>query len=229
MEAYRLWFEYLKVALLLKDANTKHFDKQVKGKIDKLKGAFLVRPTFYNAWGVTPTTKFDPWWKTHSHLFEEQFIVRLLKDGDEKRDPDAIIVEIPLNKSVTELSRAVSIIIQDAHADRNVPTRKNKMQSKALYQLSKGSEPKLEILREMLTVFKDVYLKNPKLRGEDLVKAVHAFYIGRKNKIYNKIPDSLTHRYDPHGETVKRNTRRYINNAAQIIINVAAGEFPGKY
>ena len=106
---------------------------------------------------------------------------------------------------------------------------KNKTQSKALYQLSKDSEPKLKILREMLTVFRDVYLKNPKLRGEDLVKAVHAFYKGRNNKIYNEIPDSLTDKYDPYGEHVKKNTRRYINNAAQVLVNVAAGEFPGKY
>ncbi len=98
-----------------------------------------------------------------------------------------------------------------------------------LAPLTKDSEPKLEILREMLTVFRDVYLKNPKLRGEDLVKAVHSFYKGRKNKIYNQIPDSLTDKYDPYGEHVKRNTRRYINNAAQVLVNVAAGEFPGKY
>ena len=229
MEAYRLWFEYYKVALLLKDANTSKLDSQVKGKIDKLKGAFLVRPTFYNSWEVTAATKFDPWWKSHSHLFEEQYIVRLLKDGEEKKDPDSIVVEIPLNKSVTELTKSVKSIIEDAHAVKRNISKKNKTQSNALYQLSKDSEPKLEILREMLTVFRDVYLKNPKLRGEDLVKAVHSFYKGRKNKIYNQIPDSLTDKYDPYGEHVKRNTRRYINNAAQVLVNVAAGEFPGKY
>ena len=229
MEAYRLWFEYYKVALLLKDANNSKLDSQVKGKIDKLKGAFLVRPTFYNAWEVTPATKFDPWWKSHSHLFEEQFIVRLLKDGEAKKDPDAIVVEIPLNKSVTELSKAVKSLIEDAHAVKHSISKKNKTQSKALYQLSKDSEPKLDILREMLTVFRDIYLKNPKLRGEELVRAVHGYYIGRKNKIYNKIPDSLTDKYDPYGEHVKRNTRRYISNAAQVLVNVAAGEFPGKY
>ena len=229
MEAYRLWFEYYKVALLLKDADTSKLDSQVKGKIDKLKGTFLVRPTFYNAWEVTAATKFDPWWRSHSHLFEEQYIVRLLKDGEEKKDPDSIVVEIPINKSVTELTKSVKRIIEDAHTVKRTITKKNKTQSTALYQLSKDSEPKLEILREMLTVFRDVYLKNPKLRGEDLVKAVHSFYKGRKNKIYNEIPDSLTDKYDPYGEHVKRNTRRYINNAAQVLINVAAGEFPGKY
>lgn len=229
MEAYRLWFEYYKVALLLKDADNSKLDSQVKGKIDKLKGAFLVRPTFYNVWEVTTATKFDPWWKSHSHLFEEQFIVRLLKDGEEKKDPDSIVVEIPLNKSVTELTKTVKSIIEDAHAVKRNISKKNKTQSKALYQLSKDSEPKLEILREMLTVFRDVYLKNPKLRGEDLVKAVHAFYKGRTNKKFSEIPDSLKDKYDPYGEHVKRNTRRYINNAAQVLVNVAAGEFPGKY
>ncbi len=137
MEAYRLWFEYYKVALLLRDANNSKLDAQVKGKIDKLKGAFLVRPTFYNSWEVTPATKFDPWWKSHSHLFEEQYIVRRLKDGEVKKDPDSIIVEIPLNKSVTELTQTVKSIIEDAHAVKRNISKKNKTQSNALYQLSK--------------------------------------------------------------------------------------------
>ena len=139
MEAYRLWFEYYKVALLLKDADTSKLDSQVKGKIDKLKGTFLVRPTFYNAWEVTAATKFDPWWRSHSHLFEEQYIVRLLKDGEEKKDPDSIVVEIPINKSVTELTKSVKRIIEDAHTVKRTITKKNKTQSTALYQLSKDS------------------------------------------------------------------------------------------
>ena len=55
----------------------------------------------------------------------------------------------------------------------------------------------------MLTNFRDVYLKNPKLLGEDLVKAVHSFYKGKKKKGYKEIPDTLFDKYDPYGDPVK--------------------------
>ena len=56
-ETYRLWFEYLKVAL----------DSRHPEVIQGLKAS----EAYYLPWEVTPETKFDPWWKTHRHLFAE--------------------------------------------------------------------------------------------------------------------------------------------------------------
>ena len=231
MEAYRLWFEYLKVAMTLRDMQiTQRTDKALIGKIERVRKAFFVRPKFYEPWNVELKTRFDPWWQDHSNLFEEKFNVRVLREGESKKDPNAVVIEVPLNRSVTEISKRVSEIVRDAQVLKGMNKKsKSKVQATALYQLSKGSEPKLDILREMLSVFRDVYLKDPKLRGEELVIAVQKYYSGRKNKRFSKVPKSLTDQYDPIAETVKRNARRYINNATQVLVNVAAGEFPGKY
>ncbi len=231
MEAYRLWFEYLKVAMFLRDIpTTSRTDKALLEKIERVRKAFLIRPNFYETWHVALDVKFDVWWQDHSDLFAEKFNVRLLRDGELKKDPSAIVVEIPLNRSVTEITKRVSEIVRDSQVllKGNKKT-KSKVVATAQYQLSKGSEPKLDILREMLSVFRDVYLKNPKLRGEGLVEAVQKYYTSRKNKKFSKVPKSLIDQYEPNAETVKRNVRRYINNATQVLVNVAAGEFPGKY
>lgn len=227
MEAYRLWFEYLKVAKSLVGVKTTQFDASVKKKVDQLPGAFKICSTFYDPWEISSDTKFDPWWEKHRHLFEEKHIVRILKDGEEKSDPNSILIEVPLNRSITELSKEVTFLIKSVYGAKRTIQGKNKTQSNALYTLSKGSEPKLEILRDMLNIFRDVYLKNPKLRGEQLVSAVHAYY--NKRTRYKEIPKSLVDRHVGITEETKRNTRRYINNAAQILVNVAAGQFPGKY
>lgn len=67
-ETYRLWFEYLKVALA-----SRHPDV-----IQGLKAS----EAYYLPWEVTPETKFAPWWKTHRHLFSENQTVRALEAGE---------------------------------------------------------------------------------------------------------------------------------------------------
>lgn len=69
-EAFRLWFEYLKIARLSKEA--------------KVKSALLVSEPYYRPWEMDKAEKFDPWWKTHSHLFEEKFVVREFKAGEDR-------------------------------------------------------------------------------------------------------------------------------------------------
>lgn len=45
--------------------------------------------------------KFDDWWKTHSKLFEQP-VVKVVKSEDEMESPYGILIEVPLNQSVTE-------------------------------------------------------------------------------------------------------------------------------
>ena len=84
----------------------------------------------------------------------------------------------------------------------------------------------------MLTVYREVYLKNPKLRGKALLIAVEKHYLARRNKRWAKIPDAL--RLDPDANEkeiygVLRNLRRDITKAEQVMLTVANGQFPGKY
>jgi hypothetical protein len=218
-ETYRLWFEYLKVALVSRHPEV----------IQTLKGSVA----YYQPWEVTPETKFDPWWKTYRHLFAENQTIRSLEPG-EIAQPNAglLVLEIPLTQSATILTRQVKGIIQNAIATREVLESKSLKAKKAptaLYFPSEGSEPKLDAVREMLTVYRDVYLANPKLRGEALLDAAHALYLGRKNKRWAKVPMALQHAGMDDKVRAMRNLRRYIQKAEKVLVNVAGGQFPGEY
>jgi hypothetical protein len=215
-EAYRLWFEYLRVAL-------KSAEKEVQDALKRSK-------EFYAPWGDVSNLKFNAWWKDKGHLFEDKYVVRQLPDGEKPNDPDSLVVEIPLTQSPTKLTTRVRAIIQDAWASREQQSRKSKRRPTSQYQLSAGAEPKLRAVREMLTVYRDAYLKNKDLRGSDLLEKVHTLYLGRKNKRWAKVPTPLLYdRKYGDNSVALRNLRRYIQKAEKIVRNVANGEFPGQY
>jgi hypothetical protein len=102
----------------------------------------------------------------------------------------------------------------------------------AQYNLTGGAEPKLDVLRERLTVYRDVYLKNPSAHGKKLLDAVEKHYQNRKDKRFANIPSALILPRNAKAtkvDRVLRNLRRYIADAKAIVLNVAGGEFPGKY
>ena len=237
-EAYRLWFEYLKLALILIDPSFKTKDKKLLEFIVEINTAYSKRKDFYKDWHVNKDTNFNTWWEKHSFLFEEKSNVRQILPGHTLSSSNSILVEIPLNRSATEISKRVMDIVIDAQALAGLRTNnKTKIVGSASFQVSNGSEPKVKILNDMLIVFRDVYKKNPKLKGTKLVEAIYTFY-GKRKKGFTSVPKNLIEdddikRNTPHDktipETIKRTANRYVNNAAQVLINVAGGEFPGKY
>jgi hypothetical protein len=214
-EAYRLWFEYLKVAIQSPDK--------------KVKSALLVSEPYYRPWQMAGAAKFDSWWADHQSLFDEKYIVRELAHGEMAMDPNALLLEVPLTQSPTILTRKVKAIIQAAYERRAKTERKGKTKATAYYHMTEGAEPKLDAVREMLSIYRDVYLKNPKLRGEKLLEAVHKYYLNRKNKKWAKIPMPFLPGPYEDKERVLRNIRRYIQKAETVVLNVARGQFPGEY
>ena len=214
-EAYRLWFEYLRVA---------H-----NSSLASVQAALRQSAQFYAPWGDVTNVTFNTWWKEKGQLFEDRFVVRKLSPGEQPSDPNALIVEIPLSRSPTVLTKNVKALIQDAVAVRAQASKKSKMMPTSAYRLTEGAEPKLLAVREMLTVYRDVYLKNRNLRGYPLLSKIHAFYRGRENKRWAKVPTQLLP--DAYAGTVRaqRNMRRYIDKAEKIMLNVAKGQFPGEY
>ena len=106
------------------------------------------------------------------------------------------MLEIPLTQSATVLTKQVETLIQNAIIERDRQSSrilKAKKAPTALYRPSEGAEPKLDAVREMLTVYRDVFLANPKVRGEARLDATHAFYLGRKNKRWARVPMALQH------------------------------------
>jgi hypothetical protein len=214
-EVYRLWFEYLKLARASSDP--------------LVKAALKTSAAFYAPWGDVTKFKFDAWWKTHGHLFEEKYSVRRVPHGNAPSDPNALLIEVPLTQSPTALTKRVRVIIQEAFAEQGRARKKAKKRPSSSYRPTEGAEPKLVAVREMLMVYRNVYRKNPKLRGMKLLDAVHAYYKGRKDKRWAKVPFALmTGGYEGDARPL-RNLRRYIQNAEKVMLNVARGEFPGGY
>lgn len=212
--AYRLWFEYLRVAR----QSTK---KEIKSALIAFSGA-------YRDWHMDEAKDFNSWWKEHSHLFEEKYFIRSLHAGEIPSDPEALILEIPLTQSPTILTKTVKTFIQEAFSARETQERKSKKKATAHYKLTKDSEPKLDAVREMLSIYRDVYLKNPSSKGRQLLDHVHHYYKSRKNQ-YKKIPMPFQHQGGDDEQRALRNLNRYIHKAEKIVLNVARGEFPGKY
>jgi len=215
LSAYRLWFEYLRVA-------HQSADPAVKKALAKSRD-------FYAPWGMDSGCKWNDWWKSHSHLFEEKYAVRQLHHGEVPRDPNALLIEVPLTQPPTVLAKRVKEIIQAAFDAHELKERKGRRKATATYRLTEGSELKIDAVREMLTVYRDVYLKNPRLRGKELLEATYSHYRGRRIKKYAEIPFAL--RPDADGDRVRamRNLRRYIQKAEKVLLNAAKGQFPGVY
>jgi hypothetical protein len=215
--AYLLWFEFLKLA--------------VKSDKKNIRTALLQSGSFYASWDIQKAKEFRTWWKDHGHLFEERYFVRRLQDGEAPLDKEALIVEIPLTQSATKLTKSVSLLISEALSDKRSLSKKHKGKTTATYAVSDQSEPKLAALNDTLFIYRDVYLKNRSLRGMKLLEAINHFYATRTKRVDNKIPSQFLYKKG-NEESVRRalrNARRYIQRADKIILNVAKGEFPGRY
>jgi hypothetical protein len=217
-EAYRLWFECLRVA---------HKDPR-----EDVQEALRRSKEFYEPWDDVTNAKFDEWWKEKQHLFAEKYVVRQLAAGELPTDDEALIVEIPLRESPSVLTKRVAELIRKASANRQRTSSKSAKSPTSEYRLTGGAEPKLEPLREMLTVYRDVYLKNPRAKGKQLLDALEQHYLSRKQSRFAKVPEPFKLPLDAKLkklERVLRNVNRYVNRAKKIVLNVAGGEFPGRY
>jgi hypothetical protein len=214
-ENYRLWFEYLKLARTSSD-------KDVRRALEQSRA-------FYAPWGTDTTVKFDAWWKTHAALFEDKHQIRVLQPGEERSDPAALVLEIPLTRSATAIISQIRPLLEDAVAVHAKSARKSKLQPTASYRLTVGAEPKLLAIRESLTIYREVCLKNPGLKGHSLLNAVHAYYLGRKVAKKAKVPIPLLYTNDIDRIRAMKNLNRYIHRAKDIMLNVAKGDFPGRY
>jgi hypothetical protein len=123
-----------------------------------------------------------------------------------------------------KLFAQVRKIIRDAYPSQ--PPRKGHFRPLSQYRLTAGAEPRLSALRETLNVYR-VYFDNSNLRGNKLLEQVHAYYRGRKRK--SQIPAHLDFSRLRDSIAAQHNVCRYIVRAECIILNVAKGEFPGKY
>ena len=213
-EFYRLWFEFYKMSLHSTDPKIlRRLDSSLK---------------IYYQWGDVKNSHFDDWWKKHEDLFEEESILVLNKDDSIEFD-NHIVLQIPINQSVSDLLRNVRTVLNREHKLKNT-RKKNKSISTSKFSLIEGSEPKLIVFKDVLYVYRDVYLKYPNLKGKNLREQVYSFYLSNFKK-RTSIPPTifLGSNTKQESQRVNRNLRRWIDWGKKIQLNVLNGEFPGKH
>lgn len=215
-EFYRIWFEFYKISL-------NSTDLVIRKNIEKSR-------LFYSKWGGVKDSSFNEWWKLRESIFEDERI-HVLENLLSRNYSDSLILEIPINKSTSELLKTIRQLIDGEQKIRKRP-KKNKTIVTTQFRPTEKTEPKLSILKDVLNVYRDVYLKNTHVKGQKLLKLVHEYYKGRKRKDHQRIPNSINH-FDSKKQSeidrVTRNLRRWIQWGDTITLNVSKGEFPGKY
>jgi len=213
---YRIWYEFYQIACASPHYEIKELIKSSASK--------------YALWGKPDDIvglKFDKWWSIHSHLFTEVTVKKIASES-ERQTRESLLIEVPLNESTRNLTQKVKSIIDGELAKRSSTKRKRKTVLTSEFRLSENAEPKIRVLREILNIYKNVYLKNPRLRGQQMLEAVHSYYLNRQRK--KDIPVAIARKDTPAEIALSlRNLRRYIASAKSITVNVAMGEFPGKY
>ncbi len=213
-EVYRIWYEFYRFAL-------QSTDKTVVSKLKKSK-------KLYKDWGADIDLHFDDWWKEHSCLFEKVEVpIKVLASGSRVPRGD-VVLAIPASSNLTDALKQVRALLQEAGVGGG--------EAKGLthpFQPTEIQGLKRDALGVMVDLQKNVFC-DPKLKGAVLRERVHKFFNSeRYKKKENKIPFSFVvgSSWDKteHSEAADRNIRRYRQKIKKLILNVAAGEFPGKY
>ncbi len=215
-EGFRLWFEFLKVALRSNDV--------------EIRDAIKKNAIFYDSWDMDKADKFDDWWADHHYLFREKLEVKEIKPGDTPSSETSIVVEIPLISSTSTLTAKVKKIIEAAYERQDKLNKKIRKIKTSQFHITPNSEPKFTAIRHSLNIYRDVYLTNSQLKGMKLLDAAYEYYKNRKSKAWREPPDPIKFNSKHANEdNALRNLNRYIQRGKRITINVASGEFPGKY
>lgn len=206
-ENYRLWFEFYR--LCCSSVRT-----DLKLNLEKSED-------FYRPWGDVTDVKFDDWWKSHSHLFQEPRVM-VLSDLSSRQTSDSLVLEVPLNQSTSSLVEQIKEIVE---TNQVKITRKKKVKFSGFYQLTETSEMKLETIRNVLNIYRDVYLINKRPKIPQLLPLVEKYYQGKKRmKIHKSLNVVVTDL-----DNVLRNLGRWMKWGDKITENVSRGEFPGVY
>jgi hypothetical protein len=136
--------------------------------------------------------------------------------------PYGILIEVPLNQSVTEtLSQLKDILTKEQKSS----SKKKKTTLIGRYQLTEGSEPKLKTIRSVLNIYRDVYLKNNRPKIPKLLPMVISYYDSKKKMTLPTTLDTNQNDLD----NVLRNLGRWMKWGETIMFNVSNSEFPGRY
>jgi len=202
-QPYRIWFDYLKTCLN---------DESLSKKVDR---------KFYKDWHLTSvkTQKFDTWYKTHEHLFTDTSTTMKISSGT--KSSNSILLEVPLNYSITKVQREVGKVLEN---------KLNKRLSK--FTITSNRALILPPLDYFLYAWKLRY-SNKDIKLAELWTKVQEYIQKRQGKVSKLVgKGKLRRRTLASGDTNERKAiliSRNINKAQKILENVCKGIFTGNY
>lgn len=202
-QPYRIWFDYLKTCLN---------DESLSKKVDRV---------FYKDWNLTSvkTQKFDTWYKTHEHLFTDTSTTMKISNGT--KSSNSILLEVPLNYSITKVQREVGKVLEN---------KLNKRLSK--FSITSNRALILPPLDYFLYAWKLRY-SNKNIKLAELWTKVQEHIQKRQGKVSKLVKNKkLRSRALQSGDSNERKAiliSRNINKAQKILENVCKGIFTGNY
>jgi hypothetical protein len=205
-QPYRIWFDYLKTCLN---------DNVLSKKVDR---------EHYKSWhlNLIKTQTFDTWYKSHEHLFVD--VNTQMKISTGTKNPNSVLVEIPVNYSITKAKREIGKILE------------NKLnQSLSKFRITSNRPLILPPLDYFLYAWK---LKNnkKKLTLEEIWEEVNLFIRQRQSKVKKQVAKGKLRQRFLMGTPMNKEARnksilisRNITKAQRILENVCRGIFAGNY
>jgi hypothetical protein len=217
----KFWFEYLRLAHKSSDPRVISALRSNKDK--------------YQRWGDYQNIPFDKWWKDHSTLFKETSTTKVRKYVEgEVVEADGFCLQVPLSYAPSTASKIFKEMYSRELEKIGVSLKNKRSSHRVSFSLS-IHDLKVDRFRHYLFYTKNVYL--PLLSTGNKVqtikfihKAVSVFAKVKRLKSSgkeSKVPFQTTVKDDYNN--LSRMARRYNSYSKNILLNVANGEFPGKY
>ena len=205
-QPYRIWFDYLKTCLN---------DNVLSKKVDR---------EHYKSWhlNLVKTQTFDTWYKSHEHLFVD--VNTQMKISTGSKNPNSVLVEIPVNYSITKAKREIGKIL-----DKKLNKRLSK------FAITSNRPLILPPLDYFLYAWR---LKNnkKKLTLEEIWEEVNLFIKQRQSKVKKQVAKGKFRSRFLMGTPMNKEARnksilisRNITKAQRILENVCRGIFTGNY
>ncbi len=198
-QPFRIWFDYLKICLN---------DESLSKKIDR---------KFYKDWHLTSvkTQKFDTWYKTHEHLFTDTSTTMKISSGT--KSSNSILLEVPLNYSITKVQREVGKVLEN---------KLNKRLSK--FAITSNRPLVLPPLDYFLYAWKLKH-SDKKLKLEEIWEKVNERIKQRQGRVSKLVGKGKLRKRALASGNKAIIISRNINKAQKILENVCKGIFTGNY
>jgi hypothetical protein len=222
-KAYCLWYEFALIAVNMTRDDLRAFDADTP----ETRAAIKKARRFYKPWDLDKRLDPEKWWKSHLHLFQETREVRLLKVGEKPRDPNALIIEVPMIYSATRLKRVVGELILREMYKRTRFRYGDIAESSAKFRLTPGSNIKYLAMAE-LQVFIKTCFAYPDLKGIKLLKQIENAFDRRTKEtgIVRPITFTVDWNDEFNVSSKLRNMRKTYWRARSLLQGVLVGAFP---